>query len=87
MCGSAPSRLLCGCRLLECCQQPALHRQEAKTTSDKSGTYVISGGLGSLGLLVTQWLFHESSSSFKVHDRWPLYLYSSQTFTFLSGAS
>ena len=67
--GLAPQKHVCGCRLLECCQQPAVHRQEAEASYDESGAYVITGGLGSLGLLVTQWLFQESSSSFKVHDR------------------
>ena len=70
--GVAPLRRLCGCRLLECRQQPSLHRQEAETSCVESGTYVITGGLGSLGLLVTHWLYHKSSSSFKVHDRQPM---------------
>ena len=81
--GLTPSRFLCGCRLLECCQQPALHRQEAETSCDESGTYVITGGLGSLGILVTHWLYHKSRSSFKVCDRQPMSLCYFQTFSVL----
>ena len=46
----------CKCRLLECWQQPALQRQGNCPESCQPGAYIISGGLGSLGLLVTTWL-------------------------------
>jgi len=44
------------CRLLECFQQPDVQWQEAGPAFCQAGAYMISGGLGSLGLLVTQWL-------------------------------
>ena len=44
------------CRLLECCQQADVQWQEAGHACCQAGAYIISGGLGSLGLLVTQWL-------------------------------
>ena len=49
---------VCACnrRLLECWQQPALQRQETCSEACQPGAYIISGGLGSLGLLLTKWL-------------------------------
>ncbi|CAL5223543.1 g6075 [Coccomyxa viridis] len=48
-------------KILGCWQQPALQRQEARPVFCQPGAYIISGGLGSLGLLVTKWLSQSQS--------------------------
>lgn len=44
------------CRILECWRQPAQQGHETRPESCQPGAYVISGGLGSLGLQVSKWL-------------------------------